>query len=64
MQYLLLDGQIVPFVEEIKYLGIFIKNGSTFKRSFCTAKIKFYRCFNAIYSKAYCASVPVPVPVP
>src|SRR6266516_5517638 len=53
---ILLDDQIIPFVEEIKYLGIFIKYGSKFKRSFYSAKIKFYRCFNAIYSKAQCAS--------
>ena len=31
---LLLDGQIIPFVEEIKYLGIFIKNGSNLKDLF------------------------------
>ncbi len=53
---LLLDNQIIPFVEEIKYLGIFISCASKFKRSFCSAKIKFYRSFNAIYSKASYAS--------
>ena len=30
--------------------------GSTFNRSFCSAKIKFYKCFNGIYNKAFCAS--------
>src|SRR5206468_10446273 len=28
-----LEGQIIPFVDEIKYLGIITKNGSNFKRS-------------------------------
>src|SRR6266516_4196072 len=53
---LLLDGQVVSFVDEIKYLGIYIRSGLAFNRSFCSPKIKFYRCFNAIYSKASFAS--------
>ena len=53
---LLLDGQVVSFVDEIKYLGIYIRSGLAFNRSFCSSKIKFYRCFNAIYSKASFAS--------
>ena len=52
----ILDGQILPYVDEIKYLGIFIKKGRCFNRSFSSSKIKFYRCFNAIYSKASYAS--------
>ena len=53
---LLLGDQVIPFVEEIKYLGIVIMSGSKFTRSFCLSKLKFYRCFNAIYSKAANAS--------
>ena len=53
---LLLDGNVVSYVDEIKYLGITIKKGITFCRSWCAEKIKFYRCFNAIYSKANFAS--------
>src|SRR5437867_5258627 len=53
---LLLDGNVVPYVDEIKYLGITIKKGITFCRSWCAEKIKFYRCFNAIQSKANLAS--------
>src|SRR5437899_7401473 len=53
---LLLDGQVIPFVKEIKYLGIVITNSSKFMRSICVSKLKFYRCFNAIYCKASCAS--------
>src|SRR3989442_6239013 len=49
---LLLDGVELPFVDEINYLGISIRNGTNFNRSFCATKAKFYRCFNAIYSKA------------
>ena len=52
----LLDGIALPRVEECKYLGVILREGCRFSRSFCTAKIKFYRCFNAIYSKAFFAS--------
>src|SRR5260221_14398366 len=50
------NGQVIPFMDEIKYLGVFIKSGSKFTRSFCSSKLKFYRTFNAIYCKASCAS--------
>ena len=53
---LLLDGQVIPYVEEVKYLGVVLKRGLVFNRSFSSAKVKFYRCFNAIYSKAFFAS--------
>ena len=49
---LLLDGVELPCAEEINYLGITIMKGVKFGRSFCATKIKFYRSFNAIYSKA------------
>ena len=52
---LVLDGIEVPSVEEIKYLGISIMKGTKFGRSYCSHKIKYYRCFNAIYSKAFFA---------
>ena len=53
---LLLDGIALPVVEECKYLGVILREGSRFSRSFSAAKIKFYRSFNAIYSKAFFAS--------
>ena len=49
---LLLNGVVVPFVEEIKYLGVYIRKSLTFLRSFSLAKISFFRSFNSIYSKA------------
>jgi len=49
---LLLDGQVIPYVNEVKYLGVVLRSGFVFSRSFIGAKIKFYRSFNAIYSKA------------
>ena len=39
-----------------KYLGIVIKKGVTFNRSYSSHKLKFFRCFNAVYSKAYFAN--------
>ena len=53
---LLLDGVVLPFVDELKYLGVNIRKGCNFSRSMCSAKIKFYRSFNAIYSKISSAS--------
>ena len=49
---LLVNGVVVPFVEEIKYLGVYIRKSLTFFRSFSLAKISFFRSFNSIYSKA------------
>ncbi len=52
---LLLNGATVPLVEEIKYLGIYIRKSMNFLRSGSLAKISFFRSFNSIYSKAKCA---------
>jgi len=52
----LLDDKILPFIDEIKYLGIVINKGRCFDRSFSSVKVKFFRCFNAIYSKSSYAS--------
>ena len=52
----MLDGQELHFVDEIKYLGVYILNGSFFKCSFVQCKLKFYRCFNSIYSKSKSSS--------
>ena len=48
---LLLDGTVLPFVEELKYLGVIIRKSLKFSRSLSSSKIKFYRSFNSIYSK-------------
>ena len=53
---LMIESQSIDFVDEIKYLGIFIRSASNFSRSFCNSKMKLYRSFNAIYSKAFSAS--------
>ena len=58
---LLIGGQIIPWVDQLKYLGITMMKGLTVKRSFCLSKIKLYKCFNAIYSKASYASEEVVV---
>jgi hypothetical protein len=48
---LYLDMQGLPFVSEIKYLGVYIKAGCKLSCSYDHVKAKFYRCFNGIYSK-------------
>lgn len=53
---LLLDGQELFFVNEIKYLGVYIKGDVYFRCSYVQNKLKFYRCFNSIYSKCKSAS--------
>ena len=52
---LLLDNIVLPVVEEVKYLGVTIRKGLNFSRSLSSSKIKFYRSFNAVYSKAFFA---------
>ena len=48
---LALSGSELQFVSSIKYLGICITAGKYFRCSMDNVKIKFYRVFNAIYSK-------------
>jgi hypothetical protein len=48
---LVLSGEHLQFVDEIKYLGVFIKSGVQFCCDYTQTKIKFYRSFNSIYSK-------------
>lgn len=46
----------MQFVSEIKYLGVYICSGRCFARSFDNSKLKFYRCFNAIFCKSKSSS--------
>ena len=51
-EYLKLDNEILQYVNEIKYLGVTIKSSTKFVVNFDIFKRKFYRSFNAIYSKS------------
>ena len=46
-----LCGVELSFVDQIKYLGVFICNAKEFKVVYDHHELKFYRCFNAIYCK-------------
>ena len=48
------NNEPIPWVSEVKYLGITIVRGKTFKVSLAEAKGKFYSSFNALYSKLGC----------
>lgn len=48
---LTLSGNKLQFVSSVKYLGICITAGKCFKCFMDCVKMKFYRVFNAIYSK-------------
>jgi len=45
------DGLALPWVQEIRYLGIYIVCSRTFKCSFQNAKKSCYRALNAIFGK-------------
>ena len=45
------DGLALPWVDEIRYLGIFITRNRRFKCSFANSKRSFYRSVNAIFGK-------------
>jgi len=49
---LVLAGVELAYVPQSKYLGVVLKSAREFKCSFDQAKIKFYRCFNAMYYRA------------
>ena len=53
---LVLAGIELAYVQQTKYLGVVLKSAREFKCSFDQAKIKFYRCFNAMYYRAKNAS--------
>jgi len=45
------NGATLQWVESCRYLGVYFVSGRTFKFSFHIAKVKFFRAFNAVYSK-------------
>lgn len=44
-------GQSIKWVNELRYLGVFLVSGNTFKCSLDHAKQSFFRAFNAIFGK-------------
>ena len=44
-------GHSLPWVDEVRYLGIFMLRARTFKCSLQHAKRSFYRSMNAIFAK-------------
>ena len=51
-ELLQLFGVKMLFVDQIKNLGIYNCSDKRFKLACDNCKLKFYRCFNAIYSKS------------
>src|SRR5207245_2260062 len=51
-----LSEKSLEFVQTVKYLGIHIKAANKFKCTYDHVKCKFYRTFNAIYSKSKAAN--------
>jgi Reverse transcriptase (RNA-dependent DNA polymerase) len=49
--YIRANSNVIEWVNECKYLGIYIKNSSKFSCNFNTNKIKYYRAANAILGK-------------
>ena len=49
---LVLNGSELAYVEQIKYLGIILRSARSFECSLDSAKMKFYRSFNAMYFRA------------
>jgi len=45
------DGHSIPYVNSVRYLGVFIVQSSKFKCSLDNAKRSFHRSVNAIFSK-------------
>jgi len=46
-----LCGSVLKWVDSCRYLGVFFVSGRSFKCSISNAKSRFYRAFNAIFSK-------------
>ena len=53
---LYLDGSVVNYSREVKYLGVCLKAGLRLTGSYLHNKMSFYRAFNALYSKIKAAN--------
>ena len=54
------DGSLLPWVNEMRYLGVFFVQSRSFKISLDYAKRSFYRALNAVFGKiGRVASIPV-----
>ena len=51
MNIMTLDGYVIPWVKEIKYLGVYIVQSRAFKCSWAQARKAFYRSLNSIFGK-------------
>jgi hypothetical protein len=49
---ILSNTNLIMLMRPCRYLGVIIAAGKSFKCSFDLVKLKFYRCFNAIYNRA------------
>ena len=47
-----LSGADLAYVDRTKYLGVMLTSSRMFTCSFDHLKLKFYRCFNAIFTRA------------
>ena len=45
------DGNQLNWVDKLRYLGVFIVSGKSFRYCFDNAKVSFYRSFNALIDK-------------
>ena len=46
-----IDGHEIPWVDKIRYLGIYLTASAVYSCTFSHAKHSFYRAFNAIFGK-------------
>ena len=51
-----IGGEKLNFVTELRYLGVYLLTGNQFRCTFVHNKLKFYKCFNAVYSKSQSGS--------
>ena len=47
---LTLGSTALRFVDSAKYLGVYLKSGVKYSCSYGHLKLRFYRCFNALFS--------------
>ena len=50
-QLSLLRGDLLPWTDRCRYLGVYFISGRSFKCSFDHSKSQFFKSFNAIFSK-------------
>ena len=56
VQGVVLNGELIECVDELKYLGSYILSAKSFTVSLHYMRVRLFQSFNSLYAKSYCFS--------